>query len=73
MRKNIGETKRLCRQWQKKISKGFERKKYLSPHEMKIVFENIAKSFADIEQEPITTKKVCVAGELLYKVLFFGK
>lgn len=70
--KNIGETKRLCRQWEKKISKGFERKKYLSPHEMKRVFENIAKSFADIEQEPITTKKVCVAGELYIKFCSLG-
>lgn len=70
--KNIGETKKLCGDWEKRIEKGFKSKRYLLPFEMKRLFNEISQSFSDIKQRQRKVKKVCLTGELYIKFCSLG-
>ena len=70
--KNLGETKKLCRDWEKRIEKGFKSKRYLLPIEMKRLFNEISQSFADIKQHQRKVKRVCLTGELYIKFCSLG-
>lgn len=70
--KKKGEAKKLCRLWERRISKRFTQKKWIFPFEIKKVFIDIAKSFADIEIEKRNAKKICITGELYIKFCSLG-
>ena len=70
--KTKSEAERLCHLWEHRISKGFSKGKFISPMAMIRLFDDITKSFAEIETEKKAVKKICITGELYIKFCSLG-
>lgn len=70
--KKMGESKRLCIAWNKRISVQFLKGNWIMPFEMKRIFYEICKSFSKIETVERKAKKICITGELYIKFCSLG-